>query len=205
MEKGALAPVESHSQAVPHDSHYLASNMNEDYEGKPTEEELKTLRRVSSNVPTIAYLICFVEFCERASYYGVQPLISNYVNRPMPEGGNGFGAPPVGTQLTAGALGMGTQISNAVSQSFSLLAYALPLVFGYLADTRTGRFNMIVWGIGVFGVAHVLMVAAGAPALLANGTAQAPYFISLYVLAIGAGKLEPNGFTPPPLKKDISG
>lgn len=32
------------------------------------------------------------------------------------------------------------------------------------------------------------MIAAGAPALLANGTAAAPYMISLYVLAIGAGK-----------------
>lgn len=52
------------------------------YEGKPTPEELKTLRRVPANLPIVAYLICIVEFCERASFYGVQPLISNYVNRP---------------------------------------------------------------------------------------------------------------------------
>jgi hypothetical protein len=32
------------------------------------------------------------------------------------------------------------------------------------------------------------MIAAGASALLANGTAAAPYMISLYVLAVGAGK-----------------
>ena len=32
------------------------------------------------------------------------------------------------------------------------------------------------------------MIVAGAPHLLANGTAAAPYIISLYVLAIGAGK-----------------
>jgi len=32
------------------------------------------------------------------------------------------------------------------------------------------------------------MIAAGAPPLLANGSAAAPYMISLYVLAIGAGK-----------------
>ena len=56
--------------------------MDQDYEGKPTAEELKTLRRVPGNLPVIAYLICIVEFCERASYYGVQPLISNFVNRP---------------------------------------------------------------------------------------------------------------------------
>ncbi|CAC9887947.1 unnamed protein product [Aureobasidium pullulans] len=129
----------------------------EDYEGKPTEEERKTLRRVPGSLPTIAYLICVVEFCERASYYGCQPLFSNFVNRPLPVGGNGYGAPPSGTQQTAGALGMGTVKANAVSQSFSLLCYALPLVFGYLADAKTGRFKLICWGVLLFGIAHVLL------------------------------------------------
>lgn len=69
---------------------YLAANMEDDYEGKPTTEELRTLRRVPINIPIVAYLICIVEFSERASYYGVQPLISNFVNRPMPTGGNGW-------------------------------------------------------------------------------------------------------------------
>lgn len=55
------------------DSHapvYDAAILNTDYEGKPTDEELKTLRRVPGKVPMIAYLLCCVEFCERASYYG---------------------------------------------------------------------------------------------------------------------------------------
>jgi dipeptide/tripeptide permease len=161
--------------------------MDEDYEGKPTEEELRTLRRVPGNLPLVAYMICF---CERASYYGVQPLINNYVNRSLPDGGNGAGAPAVGTQDTPGALGLGAAKANAVNQSFSMLAYALPLFFGYLADTRTGRFKMIVYGIGVFGVAHVLMVGAAAPSLLAAGTSTAPYMISVYILAIGACKFQ---------------
>lgn len=66
---------------------------------------------------------------------------------------------------------------------------ASPLIFGYIADVKTGRFKMISWGVLVFGVAHVLMCAAGAPDLLANGNAKIPYFISIYILAIGAGKL----------------
>jgi hypothetical protein len=68
----------------------------------PTEEEKKTLRRVAGKLPTVAYFICAVEFAERASYYGVQPLFQQYVNRPLPAGGNGFGAPKRGTQDTAG-------------------------------------------------------------------------------------------------------
>ena len=154
----------------------------------PTEEEKNTLRRVPGNLPIVAYIICAVEFAERASYYGVQPLISNFVNRPMPEGGNGWGAPPRGTQKTAGALGMGTVKATAVSQSFSMLAYALPVFFGYIADTRTGRFKLICYGVGVFGVAHVLMIVAGTRSLLENGNAKIPYLISVYILAIGACK-----------------
>ena len=154
----------------------------------PTEEERHSLRRVPGSLPTIAYVICAVEFAERASYYGVQPLISNFVNRKLPVGGNGWGAPPRGTQQTAGALGMGTVKSTAVSQSFSMLAYALPVFFGYLADTKTGRFKLICWGVAVCGVSHVLMIVAGSKNLLANGNAKIPYFISVYILAVGAGK-----------------
>jgi len=106
----------------------------------------------------------------------------------LPVGGNGYGAPPRGTQQTAGALGLGTVKATAVSQSFKMLVYCLPVVFGYIADTYTGRYKMICWGVAVCGLAHILMIAAGAPGLLANGTAAAPYMISLYVLAIGAGK-----------------
>ncbi|KJK65689.1 PTR2 like protein [Aspergillus parasiticus SU-1] len=161
-------------------------------EDAPTEEELATLRRVPGNLPIVAYLICVVEFSERASYYGVSGLVSNFVNRPLPVGGNGYGAPPRGTQQTAGALGMGTVKANAVNQSFSMLAYALPMVFGYLSDAHTGRFRMIYWGVFVFGIAHVLMVGATAPNLLANGGAKAPFFISLYMLAVGAAMFKPN-------------
>ncbi|KAI9645713.1 peptide transporter ptr2 [Ciborinia camelliae] len=34
----------------------------------PTEEEKRTLRKVAGKLPTITYLICAVEFAERASY-----------------------------------------------------------------------------------------------------------------------------------------
>ncbi|KAF2214059.1 hypothetical protein CERZMDRAFT_111009 [Cercospora zeae-maydis SCOH1-5] len=160
--------------------------------GKPTLDELRTLRRVPGKMPAIAYLICIVEFCERASYYGVQQLIGNFVNRPLPAGGNGYGAPPRGTQETAGALGLGTVKANAVSQSFSMLVYCLPIFFGWLADTRTGRFKLISWGVLVFGVAHVLMCVSAAKPLLADGSAKAPFLISLYTLAIGAAMFKPN-------------
>lgn len=154
----------------------------------PTEEEKRTLRKVPGALPKVAYYICAVEFAERASYYGVSGLFGNYVNRRLPVGGNGYGAPPRGTQTNAGALGMGSVISTAVSQSFSMLAYALPVFFGWMADARTGRFKLICWGIAVCGVAHVIMVASGSKQLLENGQSKGPFFLSVYILAVGAGK-----------------
>lgn len=76
-----------------------------------------------------------MEFCERASYYGklttadvndvfhflqtgtdmyvtgCAQIWTNYINRPLPKGGNGFGAVPAGSQSTQGALGMGESIA----------------------------------------------------------------------------------------------
>jgi dipeptide/tripeptide permease len=160
--------------------------LNSDYEGKPTFEELQTLRRVPGPMPIVAYLICAVEFAERASFYGIKQLIGNYVNRPLPRGGNGWGAPPRGTQETAGALGLGTVKANAVAQSFSMMVYMLPIFFGWLADTKTGRFKQICAGIAVFGVGHVILMAGAAKSTLESGNAKIPFFIGLYVLAIGA-------------------
>lgn len=135
----------------------------------PTEEEKNTLRRIPGKIPTVAYWLCAVEFAERASFYGVKPLFGNYVNRKFPKDGNGYGAPPHGPgheNDKAGALGLGTSTSSAVSQSFSMLVYALPVFFGWLADSKTGRYNLICWGVAICGVAHVLMVASGAKTLL---------------------------------------
>lgn len=166
--------------------------MNVDYEGKPTEEEMETLRRVPGGVPTVAYFLCAVEFCERASYYGCANIWANYINRGLPTGGNGWGAVKPGTNDIQGALDMGETRANATSQSFNMLAYCLPLIVGYLADTRFGRFNMIFWGVIVCGVGHVLIVVGGSKDLIASGTAKIPFFIGVYILAIGAAMFKPN-------------
>ncbi|KAL3489399.1 POT family-domain-containing protein [Aspergillus germanicus] len=184
-----MASQEATEKTAPVDLVRSPSDYDDD---EPTEQELETLRRVAGKLPLAAYTLCAVEFCERASYVGISGIISNFVNRPLPVGGNGYGAPPKGTQQTAGALGLGTVKANAVTQSFSMLAYTLPMVTAYFSDAHTGRFKMICWGVLVFGIAHVLMVGSAAPSLLANGNAKAPYFISLYMLSVGAAMFKPN-------------
>lgn len=36
----------------------------------PTEEEMKTLRRVAGKLPWLTFTVALVELCERFSYYG---------------------------------------------------------------------------------------------------------------------------------------
>jgi hypothetical protein len=46
---------------------------------RPTDEELTTLRKVAGSIPAVAWLLCIVELAERASYYGVQTIFSNFM------------------------------------------------------------------------------------------------------------------------------
>ncbi|KAF3062147.1 Peptide transporter PTR2 [Daldinia childiae] len=98
----------------------------------PTEEEKSTLRRVAGKMPATCYYLCAVEFAERASYYGCNQVYKNFIRAPLPPDGNGSGATAPGSEYTAGAL-----------------AYALPIYFGWLADTKYGRFKMICWGVAI--------------------------------------------------------
>ncbi|CAI7621333.1 unnamed protein product [Penicillium glandicola] len=160
----------------------------------PTEEENQTLRKVAANLPFVAFSLCLVEFAERASYYGSQTLFSNFVEFPLPAGGNGAGAPPRGTQETAGALGMGLQASTGFVLLFQFLAYIVPIFGGYWADTYVGRYKAIVIGVLICGVAHIIQIIGAIPSVLQQGKSHAapPFVISLLLLAVGAGIFKPN-------------
>lgn len=103
----------------------IHDNMDANGQVMPTEEELETLPRIAGTMPWSAYMLCGVEFAERASYYGCKQVFKNFIRAPLPVGGNGAGAPPRGSQKTAGALGKGTVIASAMTDAFTFLAYAL--------------------------------------------------------------------------------
>ncbi|KAK5155212.1 peptide transporter ptr2 [Recurvomyces mirabilis] len=158
----------------------------------PTEEEAKTLRKVAGSIPATAYLLCIVEFSERASYYGVQTIFSNFMQFPLPAGGPGTGAVPPGTEETAGALGKGEQFSVAFGLVFTFLAYLIPIYGAWVADAQLGRYKVILIGVLICGVAHIIMICGAIPSVLQAGKGIAPFMISLFTLAIGAGLFKPN-------------
>ncbi|VBB81691.1 Putative peptide transporter [Podospora comata] len=158
----------------------------------PTEEEKRTLRRVAGKMPNTCYLLCAVEFAERASYYGCNQVYKNFIRAPLPPDGNGTGATAPGSLYTAGALGQGSVVASAMTEAFKMMAYTLPVLFGWMADAKYGRFKMVCWGVGICGVAHIMMVLSSLPPVLMAGKAMVPFALSLYMLAIGAAQFKPN-------------
>jgi dipeptide/tripeptide permease len=52
----------------------------------PTEEELESLRKIPGSIPWVTWLLCLVEFAERASYYGAKQVFTNFLANPLPDG-----------------------------------------------------------------------------------------------------------------------
>lgn len=48
----------------------------------PTEEELRTLRKVSDKLPWSAFIVALVELCERFAFYGLSGPFQNYIQNP---------------------------------------------------------------------------------------------------------------------------
>ena len=103
-------------------------------------------------------------------------------------GGDGAGAPPPGTQQTAGALGRGEQFANAFVLLFFFLSFSVPIYGAYVADVQLGRYKTIMIGVIVCGVAHVIMIGGAAPSVLQAGEGMAPFLISFFLLAFGVGR-----------------
>lgn len=70
----------------------------------PTEKEEKTLRRILGGMPVYECLVCLVVFAERGSYYSVSEVLTNFIQRPLPDGSTA-GTPVESTpSYSAGAL-----------------------------------------------------------------------------------------------------
>ncbi len=164
---------------------------NEKYP-EPTAEDYTTLPKVLGHAPYATYLVCLVEFAERASYYGVKDRLNNFIQLKLPKGGNGAGAPPKGTQQNAGALGLGLQTASAITLLLTFLAYLTPLYGGYISDKKLGRMKTIWYGVWIGAISHVILIIAAIPSVIKGGNALAPTIISILTLALGTGFIKPN-------------
>lgn len=159
---------------------------------RPTIHEAETLRRVLGRAPYAAYLICLVELAERGSYYGVTGILANFIQRPLPPGST-TGAPVSKTSSqNAGALGLGVTTSSALTLLLTFLAYVVPLYGGFIADTKLGKFKAIWLGVIAGFFAHIFLIIAALPSVIASGKALAPTIFGIIILAFGTGFIKPN-------------
>ncbi|KIW15809.1 hypothetical protein PV08_05859 [Exophiala spinifera] len=167
----------------------IPSHSSDQDDDEVTEEDLKTLRRVSGKIPWTAFTVAFVELCERFSYYGTTVVFVNFIQQPLPEGsstGAGFSG-------QSGALGMGQRASTGLKTFNEFWAYVMPLLGGYLADAHWGRYKTIHLAIICAIVGHVILTASAAPSVIKhNGSALAAFTIGLIIMGVGTGGFKSN-------------
>ncbi|KIW10878.1 hypothetical protein PV08_10177 [Exophiala spinifera] len=104
---------------------------------------------------------------------------SNFMIFPLPKGRNGAGAPPSGTQETAGALGLGLKTTTTIGTAFSFLFPVFSVVFAWLADVTFTRLQIIMWS-NIMGCLYLaLMLVASIPSVIASGHAAIPFMIGM--------------------------
>ncbi|KZO97239.1 PTR2-domain-containing protein [Calocera viscosa TUFC12733] len=158
----------------------------------PTEGEKHgphALRRVGGKISWPAYLIGFVELCERFSYNGTAAVFINFLQRPLPPG-SVTGVNPNGTP---GALGLGTNAATAITQFNTLWVYVIPLFGAYIADSRLGRFRTVCYSVGIAMAGHILMILCTFPSIITRPPLALTVFIgALLVMGLGTGGFKSN-------------
>lgn len=63
----------------------------------------------------------------------------------------------------------------------------MPILGAWIADTRLGRYKTIAIGVFICGISHIIMIFGALPGVLQAGHGVAPFIISFFILAFGAG------------------
>ncbi|UNI18949.1 hypothetical protein JDV02_005178 [Purpureocillium takamizusanense] len=157
-------------------------------ESFPTAEELMTLRRVPNKIPLKLFSICFVELCERFSFYGATAMFTNFIQQGLPKGS------VTGASLEQpGAMGLGQRASTGISTLNQVWQYLMPLFGAWVADAKWGRYKTITTGLAVDIVGHVVLVmSAIPPVIVRQGLSMALLVVSILVMGVGTGGIKPN-------------
>ncbi|KAF8165964.1 peptide/h+ symporter protein [Crassisporium funariophilum] len=159
-----------------------------------TQHDLDTLRHVADTLPYAAWLVVFVEFAERWTYYGTTNIFNNYIRAPLPRFSvNGAVAAADRAGGVAGALGKGQQISFSIRTFNSFWVYVTPWIGGILADTLWGRYKTIMVFSFVCLAGHILLVGSAVPSSIAKpDVAMGLLVLSIAIIGLGAGAIKAN-------------
>lgn len=156
-----------------------------------TEHELATLRSLPDRLPMRIWLVAFVEFAERWTYYGTVNIITNYMRAPLPPGSTDGRVVVNKEEGVAGALGLGTQKAFSLRTFNSFWVYVTPFIGAFVADLKLGRFYTILVFSLVCLAGHVILVGSASPSSIANhDTALGLLVVAIIVMGLGAGAIK---------------
>ncbi|PWY77400.1 MFS peptide transporter, putative [Aspergillus heteromorphus CBS 117.55] len=182
-KKDLKAPINEETAVV------SAPSIVDDGREYPTEEEERTLRRVSDRVSWTAYTVAFVELCERFSYYGTTAVYVNFIQQPLPAGsttGAGFSG-------QSGALGQGERTSTALTTFNTFWCYVMPILGAWIADEYWGRMRTIQVSIGFAMLGHIIIIISSIPPVIVHAnSALACFCVGLVIFGIGVGGFKSN-------------
>ncbi|TGZ85616.1 MFS peptide transporter [Ascodesmis nigricans] len=153
---------------------------------------MKRLRHVAGRLPWLIYPVAFVEMCERMSYCGTIAVFVNYIQRPLPPGSITGAGHDSGHH--SGALGMGQRASTAITTFDTFWSYTLPLLGGWVADTKWGRYKTIQMAALAAIIGHVCLIMSALPPLLVlnNKGSLALLLIGIIIIGFATGGFKAN-------------
>ncbi|EXJ62470.1 hypothetical protein A1O7_02907 [Cladophialophora yegresii CBS 114405] len=175
------------------DKPLMSTDLNNEVDIQPTEQDIAMLPRVSDKVPWRVYTVAFVELCERFSTYGTTILFQNFVQRSLLTSTGRAPHPDGDIDNNPGALGQGQQVATGLGTFFSFWSQTTPLLGAWVADTYLGRYQTIMVAIAIVVVGHVILVIAALPLVLQHTqTALVSFVLGLIVFGFGTGGFKPN-------------
>ncbi|EGD83934.2 uncharacterized protein TERG_00215 [Trichophyton rubrum CBS 118892] len=147
---------------------------------EPTESEKFNLRHIGESLPLSAWLVAVVELCERFTYYGMNGLFQNYIQRPF-DGSEGVGA-----------LGLGHQGATGLTTFFQFWCYVTPIFGAIVADQYLGKYKAILYFCFVYMAGLIILVATSVHNSLAHGAGLGGFIASIIIIGIGTGGIKSN-------------
>ncbi|OLL22606.1 putative peptide transporter ptr2 [Neolecta irregularis DAH-3] len=156
----------------------------------PTDEELRTLRRVSDKIPFRAFLVIIIELCERFTYYGLTAVFQDYVQ---------YGP----DSEIPGGLDLGQIGATALSNYFSFWyiidrfprtfqAYVTPIFGAIIADQYLGKYKTICYFAIIYFIGQLILLGTSVPASIRKGYSLWGYIVATITIGLGAGGIKSN-------------
>jgi len=118
--------------------------------------------------PRGIYLLFGVEMWERFSFYGMKAFLVLFA-----------------ADATRGGLGWSEASASRLMGTYGFMAYALPVLGGYLADRVMGTHRALVLGALIISAGHFMLAIPAVPT----------FFVGLALVAIGTGLFKTNAST----------